>query len=216
MPVKSRYRVRSTFRSFNDRLRRRAGHGELRGAQSPADELPLRGELFSVSQLEEHARELAGWHDVRGAAIRQQPDRLLPRLRANERVLRDAYNVVTEAVKRGRRITPAAEWFIDNYHLIEEQIRTARRHLPRTYNRELPRLANGPVPATPRVYHLALELISHAHQRPELVRDARQLVHRHERHDVLSLVLSLSESKLTSPAPEPHLHLPHPPVGPCS
>ena len=112
--------------------------------QSPADEQPLRGELFSVSQLEEHARALAGWHDVGGAATRRQPDRLLPRLRANERVLRDAYDVVTEAVKRGRRITPAAEWFLDNYHLIEEQIRTARRHLPRGYSRELPRLTSGP------------------------------------------------------------------------
>jgi cyclic beta-1,2-glucan synthetase len=128
----------------------------------PADEQPLRAELFSVSQLEEHAKTLAGWHGVGGRANGREPDRLLPRLRANERVLRDAYDVVTDAVKRGRRITPAAEWFLDNYHLIEEQIRTARRHLPRGYSRELPRLASGPSAGLPRVYGIALELISHA------------------------------------------------------
>jgi cyclic beta-1,2-glucan synthetase len=123
----------------------------------------MRAELFSVSQLERHARTLAGWHELTSA--RGHDDWLLVRLADNEIALRDAYGVVTDAVQRGRQITPAAEWFIDNYHLVEEQIRTARRHLPRAYNRELPRLANAPTPGTPRVYHLALELISHAHGR---------------------------------------------------
>ncbi|MEO7735063.1 MAG: cyclic beta 1-2 glucan synthetase, partial [Kofleriaceae bacterium] len=123
----------------------------------------MRAELFSVSQLERHARTLAGWHELTSA--RGHDDWLLVRLADNEVALHDAYAVVTDAVQRGRQITPAAEWFIDNYHLIEEQIRTARRHLPRAYNRELPRLANAPTSGTPRVYHLALELISHAHGR---------------------------------------------------
>ncbi|MBC7975590.1 MAG: cyclic beta 1-2 glucan synthetase, partial [Myxococcales bacterium] len=123
----------------------------------------MRAELFSVSQLQRHARTLAGWHELTSA--RGHDDWLLVRLAENEVVLRDAYALVSDAVHRGRQITPAAEWFIDNYHLIEEQIRTARRHLPRAYNRELPRLANAPTAGTPRVYHLALELISHAHGR---------------------------------------------------
>jgi cyclic beta-1,2-glucan glucanotransferase len=134
------------------------------GARQPED--PMRAELFSVSQLERHARTIAGWHEL--ASAPPHDDWLLARLGDNEVALRDAYRLVTDAVQRGRQITPAAEWFIDNYHLIEEQIRTARRHLPRAYNRELPRLANAPVPGTPRVYHLALELISHAHGRVDL------------------------------------------------
>ena len=60
-----------------------------------------------------------------------------------------------------RRITPASEWLLDNFYLIEEQIRTARRHLPAGYSRELPRLAAGPSAGLPRVYDLALETISH-------------------------------------------------------
>src|SRR5688572_4835251 len=129
-----------------------------------ADELPLRAELFSVGQLERHARTMAEWHEI-GPARGRGADRLLARLAENSAVLRDAYALVTAAVRRGRQITPAAEWFIDNYHLIEEQIRTARRHLPRDYNRELPRLANAPAPGTPRVYDIAFELISHSHGR---------------------------------------------------
>jgi hypothetical protein len=103
----------------------------------------MRAELFSVSQLERHARTIAGWHEL--AAVASHDDRLLARLGENEVALRDAYALITDAVQRGRQITPAAEWFIDNYHLLEEQIRTARRHLPRAYNRELPRLANARV-----------------------------------------------------------------------
>jgi cellobiose phosphorylase len=126
----------------------------------------MRAELFSISQLERHARTIAGWHEL--APVPGHDDWLLARLGDNEVALRDAYALITDAVQRGRQITPAAEWFIDNYHLIEEQIRTARRHLPRAYNRELPRLANAPVPGTPRVYHIALELISHAHGRVDI------------------------------------------------
>ena len=37
----------------------------------------------------------------------------------------------------------------------------ARRHLPRGYSRELPRLLNGPSAGLPRVYDIVLELISH-------------------------------------------------------
>jgi cyclic beta-1,2-glucan synthetase len=135
----------------------------LDGADGAGLDSPISAELFSVSQLERHARTLAGWHEL--ASVPGQDDGLLARLADNEIALRDAYAVVSDAVQRGRQITPAAEWFIDNYHLIEEQIRTARRHLPRAYSRELPRLANAPAPGTPRVYHLALELISHAHGR---------------------------------------------------
>jgi cyclic beta-1,2-glucan synthetase len=132
-----------------------------RGTLTPTDEQPLRDELFSVDQLDRHAKTLAASHEVVDGGRGRGSDRLLPRLSANELLLREAYGLVTDAVKRGRRVTPAAEWFLDNYHLIEEQIRTARRHLPRGYSRELPRLKSGPSAGYPRAYAIALELISH-------------------------------------------------------
>jgi cyclic beta-1,2-glucan synthetase len=56
---------------------------------------------------------------------------------------------------------PAEAWLLDNFYLIEQQINLARRHLPRGYSRQLPRLADGPSAGFPRIYDLALELISH-------------------------------------------------------
>jgi cyclic beta-1,2-glucan synthetase len=122
------------------------------------DEQPLRSELFSADQMKQHGKTLAGCHRL---ALDRAPDRLLPRLVENERVLVETRNLVTEAVKTNRRITPAGEWLLDNFYLIEEQIRTAKRHLPKGYSRELPRLLDGPSAGLPRVYDIALETISH-------------------------------------------------------
>src|SRR5829696_3391154 len=105
--------------------------------ESQASDQPLRAELFSVSQLESHAKALAVSHRI-GPVDRHRL--LQQRLAANAASLAAAYALVADAVARGRQITPAAEWFVDNYHLIEEQIRIARQHLPAGYSQELPRL----------------------------------------------------------------------------
>src|ERR1035437_7226325 len=120
-------------------------------------EPPLRAELFSVEQLARHARIMAGNHQI---VTQHSSNRLLARLDGNEQSIR-AFNRATLAVDPSRRITPAAEWLLDNFYLIEEQIQMARRHLPRGYSRELPRLLNGPSAGLPRVYDIVLELISH-------------------------------------------------------
>ena len=119
---------------------------------------PLRPELFSIDQLKRHAVRLAGQQKIDPGT---GPDKLLPRLAENERILLDAYDGVTAAAQMSQRIVPAEVWLLDNFYLIEQQIRLARRHLPRGYSRQLPRLAQGPLAGYPRVYELALELSSH-------------------------------------------------------
>src|SRR5687767_14758420 len=81
-------------------------------------EPPLRAELFTVEQLSHHARALALEHKT---VIQRHPNRLLERLDENEKILR-AFNYATVAVYQTRQITPAAEWLLDNFYLIEEQI----------------------------------------------------------------------------------------------
>ncbi len=122
------------------------------------DEAPLRAELFNAEQMDQHAQTLAGSHAVSSARTAEQ---LLSRLTENENVLVAAHALLAEAIHENRRATPAGEWLLDNFYLIEEQIRTARRHFPKGYSRELPRLANGPSAGLPRVYDIVLETISH-------------------------------------------------------
>jgi cellobiose phosphorylase len=118
----------------------------------------LRAELFSVDQLRRHAAALARRHKIDS---RHRPDHLLRRLTVNERVLLSGHRLVSHAAAGGRRVALAAEWLLDNFYLIEQQIVLARRHLPPGYSRELPQLSEGPLAGYPRVYDMALELISH-------------------------------------------------------
>jgi cyclic beta-1,2-glucan synthetase len=126
--------------------------------QYAGEEPPLRSELFSADQMEQHGKTLAELHELNPG---QAPDQLLSRLAENEDVLIGVRNLLAEAVKANRRITPAGEWLLDNFYLIEEQIRMAKRHLPKGYSLELPRLLNGSSAGLPRVYDIALETISH-------------------------------------------------------
>nr|WP_101925980.1 MULTISPECIES: glycoside hydrolase family 94 protein [Luteimonas] len=108
--------------------------------------------------MELHGRALALTHRIRTGP---SPDRLLLRLSENAALLEDARTFLARMVRDDIRITPAGEWLLDNYHLIEEQVRLARRHLPKGYSRELPTLAQGASAGLPRVYDLAMEAVAH-------------------------------------------------------
>lgn len=137
---------------------RAKGAGAAVSSNLVEDEAPLRTELLSVEQLERHAKALAGWHqaDERGGG-----DKLLRRLAENEKVLEAAYHYVAKPLAKHERRVPAEEWLLDNFHLVQMQIRTTRLHLPRSYSRQLPNLMSGTSAGNPRVYDIALELISH-------------------------------------------------------
>lgn len=133
-----------------------------RRMQRPDDLAPLRSELFSADQMESFGKYLASQHNLSKSRTR---DRLLTRLDDNEQVLVDTCALLTAAVKKRSRIAPAGEWLLDNFYMIEEQVRITRRHLPKNYSRELPRLGAGPSAGLPRVYDLALAAISHGEGR---------------------------------------------------
>jgi cyclic beta-1,2-glucan synthetase len=120
---------------------------------------PIRSELFSVERLEQHAESLAAAQRVttRAGNARQ----LAPRLRDNGRVLLAAYRSTGKAIREEHAITPAAEWLVDNFHIVEEQIREIRDDLPRAFYRQLPKLAEGPLAGYPRVFGLAWAFVAH-------------------------------------------------------
>jgi len=66
------------------------------------------------------------------------------RLRQNATVLLAAYRASAHEIESERNVVAAAEWLLDNYHLVEEQIREIHDDLPPNYYWQLPRLAEGP------------------------------------------------------------------------
>jgi len=124
---------------------------------------PIRAELFSVERLEAHARSLAVAQTVTAKPIGHHP--LGRRLADNESLLLTAYRSIAKAVDKGEAITPAAEWLIDNYHLVERQVHEIRSALPPTYYRQLPSLTDGPFAGYPRVLGIAWAFIAHTDSR---------------------------------------------------
>jgi cyclic beta-1,2-glucan synthetase len=137
---------------------------------SPADE-PIRAELFSVERLEQHAESLAAAQDVVDAE--SAPGRpLLPRVLENGRRLLEYYRATAHAVELEQGITPAAEWLLDNFYIVEEQLREIRDDLPVGFYRKLPKLASGHLAGYPRVYGVAWAYVAHTDSRldPEVLR----------------------------------------------
>lgn len=124
------------------------------------DSAPIRAELFSVERLEEHGRSLASAQavtprEVKGASLSR-------RLAENEGVLLAAYLDVAASIAEGATITPAAEWLVDNFYMVEKQIRKVRGDLPPGYYLQLPKLAGGPLSGYPRVLGVAWGFVAHS------------------------------------------------------
>ncbi len=152
-----------TLKQTFDRLTgRSAAKNVLITTQS--DEALLQLELFNAQQIEQHARQLSQTHRLSAA---QGPNQLLQRLAQNEQIISATCNLLIKAVQDNAQVTPAAEWLLDNFYMIEEQIRTAKRHFPKKYSQGLPRLINGASAGQPRVYDLALSIIAHGDARVE-------------------------------------------------
>ncbi|GAB6851458.1 GH36-type glycosyl hydrolase domain-containing protein [Paraburkholderia kururiensis] len=134
------------------------------------DTAPVRAELFGVERLEQHAQSLAA-----AQPVTKKPPAVLAlhtRLDDNAAVLLAAYRASATELGSGRDVEPAAEWLLDNYHLVEEQIREIRDDLPSGYYRQLPKLAAGPFAGYPRVFGLAWAFVAHtdSHFDPQVLR----------------------------------------------
>ncbi len=127
----------------------------------PAEEYeePIRSELYSIERLEDLAGQLAADHET---FVKKGGRRfLLPRLKENRRKLVSAYRALAGTQSSDLLISPAAQWLVDNFHIIDEQLREIHEDLPVGYYDELPKLAGGEFAGYPRVYALAVEFIAH-------------------------------------------------------
>ncbi|MEE3662857.1 glucoamylase family protein [Brenneria sp. g21c3] len=143
----------------------------LRRSPSPwHDILPVRGELFGMERLEQHGRTLA-----EAQPVTLSPPAVLSlhhRLDDNAKVLLTAYRASAAELEKGGSVVPAAEWLLDNYHLVSAQIREIREDLPPRYYQQLPKLSQGPFAGYPRVFGLVWAFIAHtdSHVDPEALR----------------------------------------------
>ena len=84
----------------------------------------------------------------------------LKRLRQHTRALRQVYTSLADDAKRGEPSSPAAEWLLDNFHIVLAALRDIHHDLPPGRSSAgFPRIAADEFAGLPRIYAMALELI---------------------------------------------------------
>ncbi len=132
-----------------------------RSALAWQDTAPVRADLFGTERLEHHAQTLA----VAQTVTAEKPKvvhALGSRVKENADFLLHAYRICAQAAQSGQLIVPAAEWLLDNFHLVEQQLRQIHDDLPPGYYRQLPKLSTGPFAGYPRVFGLAWAYVAHS------------------------------------------------------
>ena len=127
----------------------------------PSVDPPIRAELFGVQRFEEHGCSLAKAQIVAPTAESHRQVEFFPRVEDNLVELRKAYDYIATSPLTSEYATPAAEWLLDNFPLIEAQLQEIREGVPRSYYNSLPKLANSPLQGLPRVYGIAWAYVAH-------------------------------------------------------
>jgi cyclic beta-1,2-glucan synthetase len=131
---------------------------------APGAQDPIRADLWSPERLEEHAESIARRRVLAGGKAGL---RLSPRVRDSGRVLLQCYRDIAAVIRDEGATTPAAEWFVDNFHIVDAVVRQVREDLPLGFYRQLPKLADDPLAGYPRVLGLAWAFVAHTDSRVE-------------------------------------------------
>ena len=142
-----------------------------RNVQDWNDAQAISAEIFGAVRFQQHARSLAASQSVsdRPRKVRS----IVQRLGDNSAALLEAYRDICAAIADGKAVTPASEWLIDNYHLVEEHVRQTQADLPEGFYRQLPKLSDGPLAGHPRIFGLVWAYVAHTDSRfdPESLTD---------------------------------------------
>ena len=130
----------------------------LEGARAPAAPA-IRSEIFGPERFAQHGRSLGATHHA--SVVRLGAGSFFPRLGDNVDALRQAHRYIGQQATTGYDISPAAQWLLDNFHLIEAQLHEVRAGLPRSYFRSLPVLQGPTLAGLPRVYGIAWAFVAH-------------------------------------------------------
>jgi len=120
---------------------------------------PIRSEIFGPQRFAQHGRSLAETHRAAHGNSGAAP--FFPRLQGNIAALRQAHAYIGTLASTGYDVSPAAEWLLDNFHLVEAQLKEIRQGLPRSYYRALPILQDEPLAGLPRIYGVAWAFVAH-------------------------------------------------------
>lgn len=118
----------------------------------------IRNASLTVEELESHARRMAIDHSVSlKKSLHNWP---IKRLNDNYAMILNLYRELNKDTLLKKSVPPSAEWLLDNFYIIEEQVKMMRKDLNKKSYSELPVLKKGHLKGYSRVLAIAIEFVS--------------------------------------------------------
>ncbi|CCJ33635.1 GH36-type glycosyl hydrolase domain-containing protein [Caloramator australicus] len=155
--------------------------------------------ILNSDELIQHAKDIARGHII--SKIKRGLDILSPRLIDNYKYITNTYLKINEAAKVRKSLPSGSDWLLDNFYIIEDSYKNVIRNIKSKTYKELEIIDKGYFKDFPRIFILAVELISHTDGRidRDILIDflnSYQKVHHLSMSEVWSLPLALSVALL--------------------
>ena len=129
----------------------------MKAGKSPR--LNMRDASLSSEELEGHAKKIAIEHAV--SIKKRSLKSPIIRMNENYKFILNVYQDLSEDLQKKAAIPPASEWLLDNFYIIEKQVKGMRRDLKKSDYIRLPILKSGPLKGQIRIFAVAVELVAH-------------------------------------------------------
>ncbi|KGM97083.1 NdvB [Clostridium botulinum] len=113
---------------------------------------------ISKEELEKHASDIANYPVTKYTNCRRK---LIKSLDISYKKIIQGYEYIDKTIKEKKEVTPASEWLLDNLYLIEKEYKHIKYNMPKSYYKNLPVIKKGIMKGYPRIYHIAVEIVSH-------------------------------------------------------
>ena len=127
--------------------------------------LKITGTMLEKRQLEIHLEKIASSHNITQKS--QKNTYPIPQMLENFKTIEEVYNLLNEHLKLGINIHPAGEWLLDNFYIIEENIKQIQKELPLNKYTNFVGIANGEYKGFARIYVLASEIVAYTDNKIE-------------------------------------------------
>lgn len=113
---------------------------------------------ISKEELQKHASDIANYSVTKHTNCRRK---LIKSLDISYKKIIQGYEYIDKTIEEKKEVTPASEWLLDNLYLIEKEYKHIKYNMPKSYYKNLPVIKEGIMKGYPRIYHIAVEIVSH-------------------------------------------------------
>ena len=113
---------------------------------------------INTEELEKHAVRISTHYSETKRTNSRR--RLIKSLDISFNKILQGYDYIDVQIGNKKEMVPAAEWLLDNLYLVQKEYKDIKLNMPENYYNNLPIISKGIMKGYPRIYHIAVEIVS--------------------------------------------------------